>query len=138
MRGLDSLSHLWIEQITQGVAFDRAQQSLRAFVFMQTREKDIALFYSLSKEPRPAKQADVPTYFLVPAFVFSELKTAFQIGFLVFIPFLLIDMIVSSTLMSMGMVMLPPTFISLPFKLLLFVAVDGWGLLARGLILGYR
>jgi flagellar biosynthetic protein FliP len=96
------------------------------------------MFIKLSHGKRPKTRADVPTHVLIPAFIVSELKTAFQIGFLIFIPFLLIDMIVSSTLMSMGMVMLPPTFISLPFKILLFVLVDGWDLVTQSLVQSFH
>jgi flagellar biosynthetic protein FliP len=103
-------------------------------MFRQTRTKDLALFVHLSKIPPPKTRADVPTWVLIPAFIVSELKTAFQIGFLIFLPFLVIDLVVSSTLMSMGMVMLPPVFISLPFKILLFVLVDGWDLVTRSLV----
>jgi flagellar biosynthetic protein FliP len=94
----------------------------------------IALFVKLAKLDRPKTRADVPTYVLIPAFIISELKTAFQIGFLIFLPFLVIDLVVSSTLMSMGMVMLPPVFISLPFKILLFVLVDGWNLVTQSVV----
>jgi len=125
-------------KISQRVAVDRAAQPLRAFMFRQTREKDIALFYSLSKEPRPAKQADVPTYLLVPAFVISELKTAFQIGFAIYIPFIVIDMVVASVLLSMGMMMLPPVTISLPFKILIFLLVDGWNLTVASLFASFK
>jgi flagellar biosynthetic protein FliP len=103
-------------------------------MFRQTRTKDLALFVGLAKLKRPQTRADVPTYVLIPAFIISELKTAFQIGFLIFLPFLVIDLVVSSTLMSMGMMMLPPAFISLPFKILLFVLVDGWDLITRSLV----
>jgi flagellar biosynthetic protein FliP len=103
-------------------------------MFRQTRTKDLALFVNLAKLKRPRTRADVPTYVLIPAFIISELKTAFQIGFLIFLPFLVIDLVVSSTLMSMGMMMLPPAFISLPFKILLFVLVDGWDLITRSLV----
>ena len=98
------------------------------------RVQDISLFVSLSHAKTPHKRADVPTEVLIPAFIVSELKTGFQIGFLIFLPFLVIDLVVSSTLMSMGMVMLPPVFISLPFKILLFVLVDGWNLVTRSLV----
>jgi flagellar biosynthetic protein FliP len=107
-------------------------------MFKQTRTKDIALFVNLAHMKRPATRAQVPTYVLVPAFILSELKTAFQIGFLIFLPFLIIDLIVSSTLMSMGMVMLPPVFISLPFKILLFVLVDGWDLITHSLVASFH
>ena len=100
----------------------------------QTRTKDLALFVKLGKIEDVKTRKDVPTYVLIPAFIISELKTAFQIGFLIFLPFLVIDLVVSSTLMSMGMVMLPPVFISLPFKILLFVLVDGWNLVTRSLV----
>ena len=103
----------------------------------QTRAKDIALFVSLSHAPRPATERDLAMHVLIPAFLISELKTAFTIGFVIFIPFLIIDMVVSVTLMSMGMMMLPPVMISLPFKILLFVLVDGWHLIARSLAMSF-
>ncbi|UMZ73375.1 Flagellar biosynthetic protein FliP [Natranaerofaba carboxydovora] len=107
-------------------------------MYEHTRERDLALFLTYSNvEEEPETIADVPTTVLIPAFVISELKTAFQIGFLIFVPFLIIDMIVASTLMSMGMLMLPPVMISLPFKVLLFVLVDGWHLISRSLLLGF-
>jgi flagellar biosynthesis protein FliP len=121
-------------QITQQEAFNRGQQPLRDFMFRQTREKDISLFIYMAKVERPRTAADVPTWVLIPAFIISELKTAFQMGFVIFVPFLIIDLVVSSTLMSMGMMMLPPVIVSLPFKILLFVLVDGWHLLARSLV----
>src|SRR6185503_3708932 len=121
-------------KITHVQALDRAQGPMREFMFRQTRTKDIALFAGMAKLDRPKTRADIPTYVLIPAFIISELKTAFQIGFLIFLPFLVIDLVVSSTLMSMGMVMLPPVFISLPFKILLFVLVDGWNLVTRSLV----
>ncbi|MGE5507365.1 MAG: flagellar type III secretion system pore protein FliP [Chitinophagales bacterium] len=111
---------------------------VREFMLRQTREKDLALFVEMSKTPRPRNPQDVPTQVVIPAFVISELKTAFQIGFMIFIPFLVIDMIVASTLMSMGMLMLPPVMVSLPFKILLFVLVDGWYLVVRSLLLSFR
>lgn len=125
-------------KISQPVAVDRAAKPLRTFMFKQTREKDIALFYSLSKEPRPAQQSDVPTYLLVPAFVISELKTAFQIGFAIYIPFIVIDMVVASVLLSMGMMMIPPVIISLPFKILIFLLVDGWNLTVAALFASFQ
>ena len=125
-------------KISQSVAVDRAAKPLRVFMFKQTREKDIALFYSLSKEKRPAQQADVPTYLLVPAFVISELKTAFQIGFAIYIPFIVIDMVVASVLLSMGMMMIPPVIISLPFKILIFLLVDGWNLTVAALFASFQ
>jgi flagellar biosynthesis protein FliP len=130
----DAVDPLTAGKISQTVAIERGQEPLRDFMFRQTRDKDLALFVDLAKLPRPKTRADVPTWTLIPAFVISELKTAFQIGFLIFLPFLVIDLVVSSTLMSMGMVMLPPVFISLPFKILLFVLVDGWNLITRSLV----
>ena len=103
-------------------------------MFKQTRESDLALFVNLSQAPRPDSQEDVSTFTLIPAYVISELKTAFQIGFMIYIPFIVIDMIVASTLMSMGMMMLPPVMVSLPFKILLFVMVDGWNLMIGSLV----
>ena len=121
-------------QITQDEALKRAVAPMRKFMLSQTREKDLALFLNLSKLPRPRTADDIPTLTLIPAFMISELRTAFQIGFLIFIPFLVVDMVVASVLMSMGMMMLPPVMISLPFKILLFVLVDGWGLVIGSLI----
>ncbi len=125
-------------KISQAEAIDRAQVPLRAFMFRQTREKDIALFYHMSKEPRPAKQDDVPTYLLIPAFVISELKTGFEIGFAIYIPFIVIDMVVASVLLSMGMMMIPPVLISLPFKILIFLLVDGWNLTVASLFASFK
>lgn len=122
------------EKIDQKMAYERAEGPLRDFMFAQTREKDLELFLSLSKEAKPKNRSEVPSYVLVPAFVISELKTAFQIGFMLYLPFLVLDMVVSSVLMAMGMMMLPPAVISLPFKLLLFVLVDGWQLVVGSLI----
>jgi flagellar biosynthetic protein FliP len=126
------------QKISQSVALDRAQQPLRAFMFRQTREKDIAVFYSISKQPRPARQSDVPTYLLVPAFTISELKTGFEIGFAIYIPFIVIDMVVASVLLSMGMMMIPPVLISLPFKILIFLLVDGWNLTVSALFASFK
>jgi flagellar biosynthetic protein FliP len=125
-------------QISQQAALDRAATPLRAFMFRQTRDKDLQLFFSISKEPRPATQADVPTYVLVPAFVISELKTAFEIGFAIYIPFIVIDMVTASILLSMGMMMIPPVLISLPFKILIFILVDGWNLTVAALFQSFR
>jgi flagellar biosynthetic protein FliP len=122
------------QQISQEQAMDRAVKPVRKFMLSQTREKDLALFVSLSKLPRPKNADDIPTLTIIPAFMISELRTAFQIGFLIFIPFLVVDMVVASVLMSMGMMMLPPVMISLPFKILLFVLVDGWGLVIGSLV----
>ncbi len=121
-------------QLTQEQAFEAAAKPLKTFMLKQTREKDLALFVSLAKMPRPRNADDLPLTVVIPAFVISELKTAFQIGFLLYVPFLVIDMVVASALMSMGMFMLPPVMISLPFKLLLFVMVDGWYLVVRSLV----
>lgn len=124
--------------ISQSEAIDNTLAPLREFMFKQTRESDLALFVNMANDERPESQDDVSTVTLIPAFVISELKTAFQIGFMIYIPFIVIDMIVASTLMSMGMMMLPPVMISLPFKILLFVMVDGWHLLIRSLIVSFR
>jgi len=125
-------------QITQEQALENVVEPMRDFMFRQTRESDLALFVNLSDAERPNSPDDVSTFTLIPAFIISELKTAFQIGFMIYIPFIVIDMIVASTLMSMGMMMLPPVMISLPFKILLFVMVDGWHLLIQSLIMSFR
>jgi flagellar biosynthesis protein FliP len=124
--------------ITQEVALKRAEAPLRDFMWKQTRDKDVALFVKLSDTKNVKVRRDVPTQVLIPAFIISELKTAFQIGFLIFLPFLIIDLVVSSTLMSMGMMMLPPVFISLPFKILLFILVDGWNLVTSSLVQSFH
>ena len=135
----DAYEPLVHHQIQMSQALQRGQEPLREFMFKQTRAQDLSLFVSLAKlQTKPKTRADVPTYVLIPAFIISELKTAFQIGFLIFLPFLLIDLIISSTLMSMGMVMLPPSFISLPFKILLFVLVDGWDLVTHSLVASFH
>ena len=125
------------KKISQTQALDEALKPVRTFMFKQTREKDLALFIQLSKTARPKNQDDIPTTVLLPAFMISELKTAFQMGFMVLVPFLVIDIVVSSVLMSMGMMMLPPASISLPFKLLLFVMADGWHLIVRSLVTSF-
>ncbi len=125
-------------QISTAQAISRAEQPLRKFMFKQTGDNELSLFVNLAKIRTPKTAGQVPTYVLIPAFIMSEMKTAFEIGFLIFLPFLIIDLIVSSTLMSMGMVMLPPTFISMPFKILLFVLVDGWDLIARALVSSFH
>ena len=119
-------------------AVQRALPPVRRFMLRQTRENDLALFVELSHTPRPRTARDVPTFVIVPAFVISVLKTAFTMGFVIFLPFLVIDLVVSMILTSMGMMMLPPVLISLPFKLLLFVMVDGWNLLSRVLTVSFR
>lgn len=125
------------ETIDQETAWNLAQKPIRAFMFAQTREKDIQLFLDLGHEAQPATLDDIPTLSLFPAFVISELRTAFTMGFVIYIPFLVIDLVVSSILLSMGMMMLPPSLVSLPFKLLLFVMVDGWYLIVRSLVLSF-
>jgi len=134
----DAWEPLQHHEISTTTALKAAEEPLRQFMFKETRTTDIALFINLAHLPRPQTRAQVPTYVLIPAFITSELKTAFQIGFLIFLPFLIIDIVVSTTLMSVGMIMLPPTFISLPFKILLFVLVDGWDLIIHSLVLSFH
>ncbi|HUA47937.1 MAG TPA: flagellar type III secretion system pore protein FliP [Solirubrobacteraceae bacterium] len=134
----DAYDPLVKHEISTATAIQRGEEPLREFMFRQTSNEDLSLFVSLAKIKTPQTRAQVPTYVLIPAFILSELKTAFEIGFLIFLPFLLIDLIVSSTLMSMGMIMLPPTFISLPFKVLLFVLVDGWALVTHSLVASFH
>lgn len=121
-------------QITQQVAIDRGIEPIRNFMFKQTHEKELALFVRMAKIEKPKTKADVPTYVLLPSFIMSELKTAFTIGFVVYLPFLVIDIVVSSVLVSMGMMFLPPSMIALPFKLIMFVMVDGWYLIVKSLV----
>ena len=130
----EALQPLLQGEISQEVAYTSGMAPLRTFMFEQTREKDLALFVKMAQMERPRNFEDIPNYVLIPSFIISELKTAFQIGFIIFIPFLIIDMVVASSLMSMGMMMLPPMMISLPFKILLFVLVDGWNLVIQSLI----
>jgi flagellar biosynthesis protein FliP len=125
-------------RISQSQAYDTGVKPLRTFMLKETRKAELTTMIQLSKVDRPAKPEDVPLTTLIPAFVLSELKSAFIIGFVIFIPFLVIDLVVSSSLMSMGMMMLPPVLISLPFKLLLFVMVDGWDLIAKALVTSYH
>jgi flagellar biosynthetic protein FliP len=134
----DAIEPLSAHKISTAAALQRAEEPLREFMFKQTRVEDISLFVGLAHAKAPKTRAEVPTEVLIPAFIVSELKSAFQIGFLIFLPFLIIDLIVSSTLMSMGMIMLPPTFISLPFKVLLFVLVDGWDLVIKALVQSFH
>ncbi len=122
------------QEIGQEEAFTRALDPLRQFMFRQTHEDDLAMFISMAKVESPQTFADIPTHVLIPSFIVSELKTAFQIGFLIYIPFLMLDMVVASVLLSMGMMMLPPVMISLPFKLILFVMADGWRLMVGSLM----
>ena len=124
-------------QITQQAALDRGIEPIRNFMFKQTHEKELALFVRMAKIETPKTKDDVPTYILIPSFILSELKTAFTIGFVVYLPFLVIDIVVSSVLVSMGMMFLPPTMIALPFKLIMFVMVDGWYLITKSLIEGF-
>jgi flagellar biosynthetic protein FliP len=124
-------------QIDMAQATEKASQPLKEFMLRQTRESDLALFVKLSKTEAPKSKADLPLRIIVPAFVTSELKTAFQIAFMIFIPFIVIDMVVASVLMSLGMMMLSPVMISLPFKLMLFVLVDGWNLLIASLVASF-
>jgi len=126
------------EEISDTEALRRAYGPLKAFMLRQTREKDLALFVGASGAARPAEPAEVPPQVLLPAFLISELKTAFQMGFLIYIPFLILDMVVASVLTSMGMITLPPVLISLPFKLMLFVLVDGWNVLTGSLVQSFR
>ena len=125
-------------KISQAKALEIGQKPLRKFMLKQTREKDLALFVQFSKIPKPKSADDVPLYVLIPSFMISELKTAFQIGFILFIPFIIIDLTVANILLSLGMFMLSPVMVSLPFKVLLFVLVDGWNLISRGLLLSFR
>ena len=129
-----ALQPLLNEEISQTEALELAQGPIRKFMLAQTREKDLALFMSVAQKDRPKNVSEVSTLLIVPAFALSEIRTAFQIGFLIYIPFLVLDMVVASVLLSMGMMMLPPVMISLPFKLLLFVLVDGWNLLIGSLV----
>ena len=125
------------QKIGNEQALKNAAAPLREFMFRQTREKDLALFVDIAKLQRPKNIADIPTTVLVPSFIISEVKTAFQIGLLLYVPFLIIDMVVASVLLSMGMMMLPPIMVSLPFKLMLFVLADGWYLLVGSLVKGF-
>ncbi|MFA9558072.1 flagellar type III secretion system pore protein FliP [Evansella sp. AB-rgal1] len=132
-----ALQPMFAGEITQEEAFESAALPMKQFMAKHTREKDLALFMGYAGLPRPETLDDIPLTALVPAFAISELKTAFQIGFMIFVPFLVIDMVVASVLMSMGMMMLPPVMIALPFKILLFVMVDGWHLVVRSLLLSF-
>jgi flagellar biosynthesis protein FliP len=134
----DALQPYLADEIGQEQALDQAKSAVRDFMIRQTRKNDLALFIRLSGEDRPHTAADVSFTTLVPAFVTSELKTAFQMGFIIFLPFLIIDLVISAVLMALGMMMLPPVVVSLPFKILLFVLVDGWTLLMQGLAASYQ
>ncbi|MEO4053510.1 flagellar type III secretion system pore protein FliP [Solibacillus sp. CAU 1738] len=129
-----ALQPLFEEEIGLEEAYEKASLPFKEFMSKHTRQKDLELFMEYSQAERPESVEDIPLTMLVPAFALSEIKTAFQMGFMIFIPFLVIDMVVASTLMSMGMMMLPPVMISLPFKILLFVLVDGWYLVMKSLL----
>jgi len=126
------------EQISQQEALDRSQVPIKSFMLKQTREADLALFISLSKIDRPANAEEIPLLVVIPAFVVNELRIAFQIGFILYLPFLIIDMVVASVLLAMGMLMLPPIMISLPFKIILFVLADGWNLMVGSMVTSFR
>jgi flagellar biosynthetic protein FliP len=134
----DSINPYMMKQITIKEAFKRAEPSIKSFMLKQTREKDLALFSTVAREERHSSPSELPLKIVVPAFAISELKTAFEIGFLIYLPFLVIDLVVSSILLSMGMMMLPPVLISLPFKLLLFVLVDGWNLVVGSIVRSFQ
>jgi flagellar biosynthetic protein FliP len=131
------LQPLQRNELSVDQAMDRTAAPMKVFMLRHTRKKDIALFLRIAKAPAPATKADVPMEVLLPAFMISELKTAFEIGFMIFLPFLVVDMVVASILLAMGMMMLPPVMVSLPFKVLLFVLVDGWYLIVGSLVKGY-
>jgi flagellar biosynthesis protein FliP len=130
----EALQPIMAGTISQKEALDKAIVPLRGFMLKYTREKDLALFLSIAKKPRPSNADEIPTNVVIPAFMISELKTAFQIGFVLFLPFLIIDMVVATVLLSMGMMQLPPIMVSTPFKILLFVMVDGWNLVVGSLV----
>ncbi len=133
----EALKPYMTEEIGPQEALGKGLKPIRDFMWRQTREKDLALFVYVSKMERPESIDDVPTHVLIPAFVLSELRTAFTMGFVLFLPFLVIDMVVASVLLSMGMMMLPPVMVSLPFKILLFIMVDGWYLMMRSLVASF-
>jgi flagellar biosynthesis protein FliP len=133
-----ALQPLLAEQISHEEAWTRGIQPIRTFMLKQVRDKDLELFIDLSKRPKPETVDQVPIHVVIPAYILSELRVAFQIGFLIYIPFLIVDMVVASVLMSMGMMMLPPTMISLPFKLILFVLADGWNLVVGSLVKSFQ
>ena len=134
----EAIQPLIADQISYKQALDRGMEPIREFMLKQTRQKDMALFVSMAKIKQPRNASEIPNTVLIPSFIISELRTAFQIGFILFIPFLVIDLVVSSILLSMGMMMLPPITISLPFKLLLFVLVDGWNLVIHSLVKSFN
>lgn len=130
----EALQPYLAEEISQEAALQKALEPVREFMFKQTRKKDLSLFLGISKSAKPHNLEEIPTTVLLSSFVVSELKTAFAIGFLIYVPFLVIDMVVASVLLSMGMMMLPPFMVSLPFKLMLFVLIDGWNLLVGSMV----
>jgi flagellar biosynthetic protein FliP len=134
----EALTPYYEEQISWEQALSQASLPVKDFMLRQVREKDLALFVKIAREKRPEKPSDISLTVLIPAFIISELKTAFQIGFMIYLPFLILDMVVASILLSMGMMMLPPIMVSLPFKLLLFVLVDGWYLIVGSLVQSFK
>ena len=134
----DALQPYLRGDISQNEAYKKAAEPVRQFMMKQTREKDLALFVNLANMGKPESSADLPIHIIIPAFIVSEFRIAFQIGFLLYIPLLVLDMVIASVLLSMGMMMLPPMMISLPFKLILFVLVDGWYLIVGSLAAGFK
>jgi flagellar biosynthetic protein FliP len=134
----NSVTPYLAKKINTTEAVEGIEKDLRVFMIKHVRKADIQLFYDVTSAPAPTTVEDVPTYYLIPAFIISELKTAFQIGFLLYIPFLVLDMVVASVLMAMGMMMLPPVLVSMPFKLLLFVLVDGWQLVTGSILRSFN
>ncbi len=134
----NALQPLIAEQISYEDAWKKGIEPVRGFMLRQVRDKDLELFIQLSRMPKPDRVEDVPTHAIIPAFILSELRIAFQIGFLIYIPFLIVDMVVASILMSMGMMLLPPVVISLPFKLILFVLADGWYLVVGSMVRSFQ
>ncbi len=134
----EAISPYMAGKISYKTAIDKGSKPIRDFMFRQTRERDLSLMVQMAKMNKPRNENDVPTHVLIPAFIVSELNTAFRMGFMLFVPFIVIDMVIASILMSMGMMMLPPVMISLPFKVLLFVLSDGWHLVVKSLITGFR
>jgi flagellar biosynthetic protein FliP len=130
----ESIKPYLAEEIDASQALEKAMQPVRKFMIRQTREKDLSMMVQVAKIQRPKNIDDVPTHVLIPSFIISELRTAFQIGFMLYVPFLIIDMVVASVLLSMGMMMLPPVMVSLPFKLMIFVLIDGWYLIVGSLV----
>ena len=134
----DALQPLMAEQMSYEEAWQKGSEPVRGFMLRQIREKDLSLFIDLARLPKPESVEQVPTHVIIPAFILSELRVAFQIGFLIYIPFLIVDMVVASVLMSMGMMLLPPVVISLPFKLVLFVLADGWYLVVGSMVRSFQ